>query len=240
MAVDPFFFDLICRAARETGGGTMCSAGYPDMLVSEAMMSNALGAEMIRRLPVREDSDNIISWHGVGKLFNRIYDSRSVLEALGYHLSVIDIHPVRGDEIIVDLNHPFPADFSGAYDLVLDTGTCEHCFNIGQAALNLASLVKQGGIIIQGLPLNMFNHGFYNVNPTWFHDFFPDNGFEILLLCGVTDWLTQPKTFDLPPYARFNDAPANSGVVIVARRRKVKPLGFPTQYKYRMNPGLGK
>src|SRR5258706_13048025 len=102
----------------------MCSAGYPDMLVTGAMMSSALGAGTVKRLAVRADSDSIISWHGVGKLMDRIYDSRSVLEALGYQLSVIDIHPVRGDEIIIDLNQPLPDGFSHTYDLVLDTGTC--------------------------------------------------------------------------------------------------------------------
>jgi hypothetical protein len=237
MAVDPFFFDLICRAARETGGGTMCAAGYPDMLVGEAMIAQALGAEVMKTIPVHADSEKMRAWHGVGNLLPRILDSGAILSALGYRLTVIDVQRVRGDETVIDLNLPLPPDFSDTYDLVLDTGTCEHCFNIGQAALNLASLVKQNGLIIQGLPLNMYNHGFYNVCPTWFHDFFPANGFEVVLLYGVTDWLTQPKVFELPPYARFNDAPKNSGIVVVARRREVKTIQFPTQYKYRVSPG---
>ncbi|MGH6693484.1 MAG: hypothetical protein ACREF4_22690, partial [Gammaproteobacteria bacterium] len=123
-------------------------------------------------------------------------------------------------------------------DLLLDTGTIEHCFNIGQAAVNLATLVKQGGFIIQGLPFNMYNHGFYNINPTWFHDFFPDNGFEIVFLKGATDWLTAPKVFDLPPFSRFNEAPPNAGIYVVARRVEVKPIKFPVQRKYQVNPGL--
>lgn len=239
MGVDLIFFEMIRRAASETRGGIACSAGYPDMLVPEAVMSNALGADVVRRMPTREDSGGIIAWHGVGTMMNRVHDSRSVFAALGYELDVIDIHPVRGGETIIDLNYPLPADFSRTYDLVLDTGTCEHCFNIGQAALNLASLVKQGGFIIQGLPFNMFNHGFYNVNPTWFHDFYPANGFEILFLQGATDWLTESKLFDLPPYARFNDAPQNAGIYVVARRREVRPITFPVQHKYQVNPGLG-
>ena len=220
MGVDPIFFDMICRAAHETRGGIACSFGYPDMLVSEAVMSSALGADLVRRMQMREDSGGIIAWHGVGDMMNRIYDSRSVFAALGYKLDVIDMHPVRDSETIIDLNYPLPADFARTYDLVLDTGTCEHCFNIGQAALNLASLVKQGSFIIQGLPFNMYNHGLYNVNPTWFHDFYPENGFEILFLQGATDWLTELKIFDLPPYARLNDAPPNAGIYVMARRNR--------------------
>jgi hypothetical protein len=239
MGVDLIFFDMMCQTARETSGGSACSAGYPDMLVREAVLAKALGADVVRKLPTRRDSSGIISWHGVNKMMDKIYDSHSVFAALGYELDVIDSHPVRGGEIILDLNHPLPAGFSRTYDLVLDTGTIEHCFNIGQSAVNLATLVKQGGFIVQGLPFNMFNHGFYNINPTWFHDFYPDNGFEIMFLQGATDWLTAPKLFDPPPFARFSEAPRNAGIYVVARRREVKPITFPIQRKYRTNPGLG-
>lgn len=239
MGVDLIFFEMMCRAAHETRGGTACSAGYPDMLVKEEVLTKALGADVVKKLPVRQDSRGIVGWHGVGGMMDRIYDSHSVFGALGYQLDVIDIHAVRGGEIILDLNYPLPADFSRTYDLLLDTGTIEHCFNIGQAAANLAAMVKQDGFIIQGLPFNMYNHGFYNINPTWFHDFFPDNGFEILYLQGAIDWLTAPKFFDLPPFARFREAPLNAGIYVVARRREVKPIKFPMQRKYRVSPGLG-
>lgn len=67
---------------------------------------------------------------------------------------------------------------------------------------------SQDGFIIQGLPFNMYNRGFYNINPTW-------------------------------SFARFNEAPVNAGIYVVARRREVKPIKFPMQRKYRASPGLG-
>ncbi len=232
--------DMVCQAAKEQGGGAACSAGYPDLLVSPRHLDDLLGAGASGEIPVRADSERILAWHGVTKLFDRVYDTVAVFHKLGYSLDVIDIHAARGNEIILDLNHPLPADFSRTYDLVLDTGTCEHCFNIGQAAINLASLVKTKGIIVQAMPLNSFNHGFYNVNPTWFHDFYPANGFSILFLRGVTNAVKSPEGFDLPAFERFFEVPRNSIMLLAARRDEARPLTMPVQHKYAVNPGLAK
>ena len=238
MAVPPFIFDLLCRAARDQGGGRACSAGYPDMLVPAEQLTALLGAERAARIPVREDSRQIAAWHGLAKVLDRVYESRQVFRELGYDLDVIDIHAARGDEIIVDLNQPLPADFGRTYELMLDTGTCEHCFNIGQAALNLAGLVKKDGYLLQVMPLNRFDHGFYNVNPTWFYDFYPSNGFDFLFLGGVTNLVIEPKVFELPPDDPLPELPPRSNIVMVARRKEIVPLKFPMQYKYAANPDL--
>lgn len=239
MAVPPMMFDLLCRVAREQGGGRACAAGYPDLLVSETQLKTMLGEERSLRVPVREDSKKIAAWHGVGRVLDKIFESRIVFRELGYQLDVIDINPARGDEIILDLNVPLPPDLERSYDLVLDTGTCEHCFNIGNAALNLASLVNKGGYLIQAMPLNVFNHGFYNVNPTWFYDFYPTNGFRFLHLQAVANIVWDPKPIDLPAFDRFSEAPPNSIIIAVVRRETmVTPLKVPMQHKYAVNPGL--
>ena len=238
MAVPAVLLDLICQAARKQGGGSACSAGYPDLLVGADHLAMMLGAEKAARIPVREDSAQILAWHGMGKLLERVFDSASVFRELGYGLDVIDIVKARGDEIIVDLNLPLPPDFGHDYDLVLDTGTCEHCFHIGQAALNLASLVRQDGLIIQAMPLNAYNHGFYNVNPTWFFDFYTVNGFTIDYFRAVSDVVHNPRFFDPSPHDRFRDAPGNSIMITIARRERVMDLKVPVQSKYLANPTL--
>ena len=102
---------------------------------------------------------------------------------------------------------PYLPDFGRSYDLVLDTATCEHCFNIDQAALNLASLVSKGGYLIQAMPLNLFNHGVYNVNPTWFYDFYPANGFRFPYLQAVANIVWNPQPIDSPAFDRFSETP---------------------------------
>jgi len=239
MAIPPMMFDLICRVAQQQGGGRACAAGYPDLLVPAQQMSAVLGAERAARLTVRADSRKIAAWHGLEKVLDRVFDSHSVFRELGYQLDVIDIYAARGGEIIVDLNQPLPADFLLRYDLIIDPGTCEHCFNIGQAAINLAGMMKQGGFLVQVMPLNMLNHGFYNINPTWFHDFYPANGFQIQFLRGVSNIVWDPQVFDLPAFDRFREVPPDSLIIAVVKRQEISPFKLPTQHKYQVNPGLG-
>jgi len=238
MAIPVVLLDLICQAARKQGGGEACSAGYPDLLVTADHLETLLGAEKAKRVTVREDSERILAWHGMRGALDRVFDAADVFRELGYSLDVVDIVQARGNEILVDLNRPLSPDFGRSYDLVLDTGTCEHCFNIGQAALNLASMVRPNGIIIQALPLNVYNHGFYNANPTWFFDFYPPNGFEIEYFKGISDIVLDPKFFDPPAHDRFRDVPANSIMILIARRERMMELRVPVQSEYAANPML--
>jgi hypothetical protein len=238
MALPTIMLDYVCRAAESLGGGSACAAGYPDLLVKREHLEALLGVERAARIGTRADSQQILAWHGMKHAFDCVFDTRDTFGQLGFSLDVLDLSAARGDEIILDLNLPMPASFSRRYDLVLDTGTCEHCFHIGQAAMNLAGLVQKGGYIIQALPLSSFNHGFYNVNPTWFHDFYPANGFDIHLLVGIADIVLAPKFIDLPPHASFSSVPDRTVAVIVAQRvADLKPV-VPVQRKYVVNPGL--
>lgn len=238
MAIPAVLLNLICQAARRQRGRTACSAGYPDLLVTADQLTALLGADETLRVGTREDSEQILAWHGMRNVLDRVFDAADVFRELGYSLDVIDIVKARGDEILVDLNHPLPPDFRRRFDLVLDTGTCEHCFNMGQAALNLASIVEQNGLIIQCMPLNVFNHGFYNANPTWFFDFYPLNGFEIEYFKGVSDIALNPSFFDPPIHERFREVPLNSIMIVIARRACVQDLKVPVQHKYLSNPFL--
>ncbi len=230
--------EYVQRAAGELGPGAACSAGYPDLLVTREQIARLLGEERAARIPQRPDAKEILAWHGMAGKLPTVYDTKALFAELGYTLDVVDIVAARGGEMIVDLNRPLPADFARRFDIVLDTGTCEHCFHIGQAAMNLAALVRKGGYLIQAMPLNSFNHGFYNVNPTWFHDFYPLNGFKMHMLTGVSDIVLAPQLFELPPFARFPAAPPNSVMVVVAQRDTDVPPAVPVQRKYAQNPQL--
>ena len=100
-------------------------------------------------------------------------------------------------------------------------------------------MMKQGGFLVQVMPLNMLNHGFYNINPTWFHDFYPANGFQIQFLQGVSNIVWNPQVFDLPTFDRFREVPPDSLIIAVVKREEISPFKLPTQHKYQVNPGLG-
>ena len=59
MALPAIMLDYVCRAAQELGGGSACSAGYPDLLVRREHLASLLGADRAARVSVRPDSSDI-------------------------------------------------------------------------------------------------------------------------------------------------------------------------------------
>jgi hypothetical protein len=233
------FVRLGLQAAERAQCESQCvlSLGYPDILASTEQIAALFGAETARALDFRPDSAEIGRWHGLGT-DARIPESAHFMALLGYDLEVLDVVEARGGELLLDLNEPVPARLHRRYALIIDPGTLEHCFNIAQAASNLAQMVAPGGCVFHGNPLNMYNHGFYNLNPTWYRDFYAANGFEIEQMIGVADPARAPKRFDVPPTRRFGGAPENASLYVLARRVADTPIRWPTQSKYVANPTL--
>ena len=221
-------------------GGTcesrkMLSLGYPDIAATADEIASVFDRQLAERLTFRADSEGIARWHGLKAA--QFVDANSLATALGYELEVLDVVEARGGERLHDLNYPVPQALHGRYGLVIDPGTLEHCFNIAQAAKNVAEMVSAGGCALHLNPLNMHNHGFYNLNPTWYHDFYLANGFEIEFVEAVSG--SGPKRqFRVPPIARFRDLPAESSICVLVRRRSVQPITWPLQSKYVQNPRL--
>lgn len=210
------------------GGERVAAMGYPDIVIHPKEVESALGAK-VYQLVYRDDSENITKWHRTDA--RKIPDSKSFFKLMDMSLEVYDVAAHRGEEIIRDLNYPLPESDLERYDMVLDVGTLEHCFNIGQAAFNMAGLVKQGGVILHENPFNWGNHGFYGLNPTWYFDFYLENGFEIVDMMMVAT--TGEEVKEVPQTARFGFTKAEANICCAARRLHVKPFKFPVQTKYR-------
>lgn len=197
------------------------SLGYPDLVMSPAVFEEMTGHK------VGPGSADGAAWHGKSE----IPETLEAFKALGTEeFRAVDIVCTRGVEDIVDLN---AAQDLGKWDLVIDPGTTEHCFNVGQALLNAANAVDAGGLIFHTPPMTMLNHGFYNFNPTLFHDFYGQNGWEILHLI-VSDGTT---TGPVPATLRFESAPELS-LYCLCRRLNLDTLRMPTQTKYLLHPNL--
>ena len=210
-------------------GMRISSFGYPDVIAPIPMIEGLLG-DKLQLLEFRTDSEAICKRHGLKP--RPIPDAHSFFRLLGCNLDVFDIIRERGCEIMLDLNYPIEEDaLKETYDIVLDVGTLEHCFNIGQAAFNMASLLKLGGIILHENPLNWANHGLYSLNPTWYADFYGQNGFT-LLDCRLIPRDGSPA--QRPPLtARFVFHTVEANVFAVARRDEIRKLVYPVQTKYR-------
>ena len=206
---------------------------YPDILVPRAALGRLVGESLLQGLPVRDDARATWEYHGLQGVQDPMFESVAFFRALGVEADVIDVARLRGVETIVDLNHPLPEAFARRYDLVVDTGTCEHCFNVGQAFMNSCEALAQGGLLMHAAPLSRVNHGFWNFSPTVYPDFMEANGFELQLLTGVSgDLASGMRTFPVDPVARFDPPPA-SALYVIAERREVRDLRWPVQRKYR-------
>ena len=103
-------------------------------------------------------------------------DNISIVDSKGGSITSVDIKAHKGGEVVGDLNYPIDI---GQYDLVVDCGTTEHCSNIFQAIKNAAGAVKVGGRILHHSPVSMINHGYYNICPVFFRDYYEVNGWSL-------------------------------------------------------------
>ena len=205
--------------------------GYPDIVESRDNLCTLFGEGIRDALVDRPDAAAVRARHGLAG--GDIIDTRSLFAALGLQLACVDVQPGFGIDRVVDLNEKLPPDLVGRYAMVIDPGTIEHCFNIGQAIMNAAQALAVGGFIVHVNPLSMFNHGFYNLNPTFYHDFYGDNGFQILFMQGLAPLQGAGSFFDVAPFQRFDDVPVNSVMIVIARRVAERELAWPVQGKYR-------
>ena len=227
MALNQLMLETLLGRAKE--GHAIASLGYPDVVFYDpARLRERLG-DKILSVKYREDSAAICERHKTA--VHDIPDAESLFEAVGCTLDVFDIVQERGTEIVLDLNYPIPPNACGQFDHVLDVGTLEHCFNAPQALMNMAAMVKVGGFVYHENPFNWGNHGFWNVNPTLFHDFYTDNGFEVEGFALVDHF--GEKVYECPATRRFRFTNAEGNILTVVRKVEEKPFSMPTQSKYR-------
>ena len=106
-------------------------------------------------------------------------ETSATFRALGAEVTVSDAIAWGGEDIIVDLNAPLPRRLRGRYDVVVDPGTLEHCFNIAQAFENVDALLRPGGFVYHQDAFAFPNHGFWSISPTAFFDYYQSRGYEL-------------------------------------------------------------
>lgn len=170
---------------------------------------------------------------------NKVFDKsineptfHSILKTYSYtDIKVLDFSDYQGAELVFNLNEKL-SDSIDKFDLVIDNGTTEHCYNVGQAMMNTASLCKVGGKIFHLNPANWFGHGFWNFNPCTYYDFYNENGFEVdVYLRDISTGISKkivykPDNTDILPSTRFTTH-------AVATRNDLRPLKFPTQSRFK-------
>ena len=206
---------------------------YPDIIISEEDVRSIFNN--ISFFPKEIDSDRIKKWHGIFEKF-QIIDTDFFFRSLNFDADYFDVRKIRKNEIILNLNEELPIIYEEKYDLVIDTGTLEHCFNVGVAFINMLKLLKTDGIVMSASPINYPNHGFWSFSPCVYENFFRENSWRMLFYLATDD---AKKIIDITDLNSKNfNAPRKSIQYVVAQRLKESSFKYPVQYKYQMNPNL--
>jgi len=223
-----------CSGKVLTFGRNGVDAGYRDLLDIFRAENRAY-----RTLPEEEIISDPLTQFGASTHQDVFF------KMLGYNeVHSVDYYPNEKPTFILDLNVPVPPSITGQYDLVSDSGTLEHCFNVKEVLSNTIRLTKIGGYVCITTPMSGFvNHGFYSFSPTLFLDFYSANGFDvkhlsILRECGVNE---KPKikryTYDRSTVEVIADLFPKSYIFFLARKRKSDEIRMPIQSYYKAEFG---
>jgi len=109
--------------------------------------------------------------------------TEALFARLGYPpIEALDFTDKEGARHIHDLNKPVPASLKAKFDIVIDGGTTEHIFYIGQALDNCHAMLRPGGLMLSFISCDgWFGHGFFQTGPDvpwryWHHA----RGYEML------------------------------------------------------------
>lgn len=101
---------------------------------------------------------------------------------LKVNVKSLDLSPKEHVDIIQDLNEPIYQSniaHKASFDVIIDSGSLEHIFNVPQALKTYNDLLKVGGHIYFIIPANNhFGHGFYQFSSDLFFRWFsPERGY---------------------------------------------------------------
>ena len=199
--------------------------GYPDFLVDEQHLISIFGQEFVDTIPEEPMSDAVRVWHK--STLPKVFDPIWIFKYFNFDVVIFDLIAHRGIETLVDLNEPISDVHAEQFDLIIDTGTLEHCFNVGQAFKNICLTVKKGGVFMTAAPVSKLDHGYWNFGTIVHKDGFEQNGFEIL----KTTYTCKNDIVE-PQRMNWKHLPVKTAVTTIAKRISVKDWVWPTQGKY--------
>lgn len=176
---------LLLEAARRPFSGTIVTLGRQHVYATADEVR-----VMAKRLGVLLASTEI-ELHREPHLASKGYISdTSLLKMLGFEtIFRVDYSDYESPEATFDLNDTLtPDELQGRFDVVLDSGTIEHVFDIAAALRHCCRMVKPGGRVIHLTPSsNCVEHGFHSVSPTLFADYYTVSQFQLdrIYLCRI-------------------------------------------------------
>jgi hypothetical protein len=136
-----------------------------------------------------------------------------------------------------DLNEPIQLD--RRFQVVINHGTAEHIFNIGQVFRTMHDYAVPGGMMIHESPFTgWIDHGFYTLQPTLFFDIAEANQYRLVLMC-IEDTrafqaLRIPSRDTVYQLVKSNQLPENGMLfTVLIKHSHDRPFRVPVQGYYR-------
>jgi SAM-dependent methyltransferase len=179
------------------------------------------------------DADDLLHELENGDLFDA---AEVFFRGIGGCATVESIDPgVPGSTHKFDLNDPVPLEQT--YDIVANYGTGEHVFNVHQFYKTAHELTAVGGLMIHTAPMcGWVDHGFFNIQPTFFFDLAAANEYEPLLFVigsikplRIANIKSREQVIAL---AASGELPSNALIEVAMRRTSPAEFKTPMQGYY--------
>lgn len=173
MALTYHSFKLILQSIYKHYNGfdterTMLTLGVQDSFVD------------LKRLRKLCDDYNVASELLQMEMSGRYVKTNIILKRFNIKVYTLDYSDFEGADLILDLNIK-TQKIQQTFDIVLDGGTLEHIYHLDNALQNIDTFTKLGGLTIHLNPTsNHVDHGFYSFSPTFYYDYYKNNGYEVL------------------------------------------------------------
>ena len=146
----------------------------------------------------------------------------------------VDLHGTP-DALQYDLNRPV---LLGRHQIVINTGTLEHLFDVAQGFRTIHDSCKAGGLMVHTFPFRgWLDHGFWGMNPTLLIDLAAANEYEQLACClyepheNRLTWLNDPVA-SIHHLAKEGKLAAESTLHVAWRKTSDIPFIVPMQGYY--------
>lgn len=253
MGLIPAALQLLIRMHRQQSlADPLLTLGVQDIHASYEQLEQLFAHEGVTPCPVAPEErvpSTSLLFQRSGIQNHDLLHEQTFYRMLGIKdYQAMDAFTSEGASLAHDLNQPVPLSWHGRFGTLLDSGTLEHVLDVRSTLANIMALLRVGGTVIHISPLaGWANHGFYQISPTLYYDFYPENGFSIRASYTIelpTPGVKAPGKF--VPYEfrwqeHFKTQPDRRYllVFIADKHKTCDRLTIPTQAKYRKREAPG-
>jgi hypothetical protein len=234
---------MVSQHGERPWSGPVLTLGVQDVAIGYAELLALFRAERVCPVPVpvaqQVSTTSVLLQRSAGG--SKCVHPRVFFQMLGLPAyDDLDFADFERPTLVHNLNEPIPPAWRGRYGLVVDGGTTEHIFDVRSVLTNIVSLLQIGGEVLHIAPLSGWvNHGFYQLNPCLFYDFYAGNGFEVISAALVLLPRSSGRAEVIRPYRYtpdsfdLDDADYRTLFCFRACKRSDQTLVLPIQGYYR-------